>query len=563
VSFFWTLVALLAVLAISWRFLGSYMAAVYDGRVAWLAWLERPIYRLLRTSPEAEQEWTGYAGSLIVFTGLSLLVAYFILRVQGHLGDDPLRLGGVPPALSFNTAVSFVSNTSWQAYPGESTLTYVSQLGAIMVAQFTSAAVGMAVAVALIRGLARSGSHTIGNFWVDVVRSCLYVLLPIAFIAGLIFAAQGGVNTLAGPSSVHNAMNGVTQLLPLGPVAAMESIKQLSSDGGGMFAVSGAHPFENPTAMTNFLSILLMLAIPVAFTYTFGKMVRFRRQGVTILLVMAALFTCWLTFTAAYEHQGNPAVAAAGVHHQPSGNMEGKDVRFGNTSSTLYDIAGTQTSSGATNSSLDSFTPVGGFGALSGMMLGEVSPGGVGSGLFSILAFAILATFLAGLMVGRTPEYLGKQIRGREIKLAGLAILVMPVTVLILSAIAVSLHAGRAGPLNAGPHGFSEILYTFTSEANTNGSAFGGLSANTTFYNDMGSVAMLVGRYGAIVPTLALAGVLARARTLPASRGQMRSDSPMFAGLLIGVIIVVGGLSFFPAASLGPVVEQLSHGRFF
>jgi K+-transporting ATPase ATPase A chain len=562
VSFFWTLVALVAVLAVSWRYLGSYLAAVYEGRVSWLSRLERPIYRVLRTSPESEQEWTGYAGSLVVFSGLSLLVAYCILRLQGHLGDDPLRLGGVPPALSLNTAVSFVSNTSWQAYAGESTLTYVSQLGAIMVAQFTSAAVGMAVAVALIRGLARSGSHTIGNFWVDLVRGCLYVLLPIAFVAGLIFAAQGGVNTLAGPASVHDALNGVTQLLPRGPVAAMESIKQLSSDGGGMFATSGAHPFENPTALTNFLSIVLMLAIPVAFTYAFGKMVRSRRQGVTILVVMAALFTCWLAFSAAYEHQGNPAVAAAGIH-QASGNMEGKEVRFGNTSSTLYDIAGTQTSSGATNSSLDSFTPTGGFGALSGMMLGEVSPGGAGSGLFSILAFAIMATFLAGLMVGRTPEYLGKQIRGREMKLAGLAILVMPVTVLILTAVAVSVHAGRAGPLNAGPHGFSEILYTFTSEANTNGSAFGGLGANTTFYNDMGAVAMLVGRYGAIVPTLALAGVLARGRALQASRGQFRSDTPMFAGLLIGVIVIVGGLAFLPAAALGPIVEQLSHGRFF
>lgn len=561
-SFFWTLVALVAVLAVSWRYLGSYLAAVYEGRVSWLSRLERPIYRVLRTSPESEQEWTGYAGSLVVFSGLSLLVAYCILRLQGHLGDDPLRLGGVPPALSLNTAVSFVSNTSWQAYAGESTLTYVSQLGAIMVAQFTSAAVGMAVAVALIRGLARSGSHTIGNFWVDLVRGCLYVLLPIAFVAGLIFAAQGGVNTLAGPASVHDALNGVTQLLPRGPVAAMESIKQLSSDGGGMFATSGAHPFENPTALTNFLSIVLMLAIPVAFTYAFGKMVRSRRQGVTILVVMAALFTCWLAFSAAYEHQGNPAVAAAGIH-QASGNMEGKEVRFGNTSSTLYDIAGTQTSSGATNSSLDSFTPTGGFGALSGMMLGEVSPGGAGSGLFSILAFAIMATFLAGLMVGRTPEYLGKQIRGREMKLAGLAILVMPVTVLILTAVAVSVHAGRAGPLNAGPHGFSEILYTFTSEANTNGSAFGGLGANTTFYNDMGAVAMLVGRYGAIVPTLALAGVLARGRALQASRGQFRSDTPMFAGLLIGVIVIVGGLAFLPAAALGPIVEQLSHGRFF
>jgi len=561
-SFLWTLVALVAVLAVSWRFLGSYLAAVYEGRVTWLSWLERPIYRVLRTHPESEQEWTGYAGSLIVFSGLSLVLAYVVLRLQGHLGDNPLRLGGVPPALALNTAVSFVSNTSWQAYAGESTLTYVSQLGAIMVAQFTSAAVGMAVAVALIRGLARSGSHTIGNFWVDIVRGCLYVLVPIAFVAGLIFAAQGGVNALAGPTPIHDSLNGVTQLLPLGPVAAMESIKQLSSDGGGMFATSGAHPFENPTGVTNFLSIVLMLAIPVALTYTFGKMVRSRRQGATILAVMAVLFTCWLAFSAAYEHQGNPAVSAAGVH-QPSGNMEGKEVRFGNTSSTLYDIAGTQTSSGATNSSLDSFTPVGGFGALSGMMLGEVSPGGVGSGLYSILAFAIMTTFLAGLMVGRTPEYLGKRIRGTEMKLAGLAILVMPVTVLVLSAIAVSVHAGRAGPLNAGPHGFSEILYTFTSEANTNGSAFGGLSANTTFYNDMGSVAMVVGRYGAIVPTLALAGVLARGRTLQGSRGQFRSDTPMFAGLLIGVVLIVGGLSFFPAASLGPIVEQLSHGRFF
>jgi K+-transporting ATPase ATPase A chain len=562
VSFFCALVALLAVLAVSWRYLGSYMAAVYEGRVTWLAWLERPIYRALGTHPEAEQEWTGYAGSLIVFSGLSLLVAYFILRLQGHLGDNPLHLGGAGAPLSFNTAVSFVSNTSWQAYAGESTLTYVSQLGAIMVAQFTSAAVGMAVAVALIRGLARSGSHTIGNFWVDLVRGCIYVLLPIAFVAGLIFAVQGGVNTLAGPAPIHDTLNGVTQLIPRGPVASMESIKQLSSDGGGMFAVSGAAPFENPTGMTNFLSIVLMLAIPVAFTYTFGKMVRSRRQGVTILVVMAALFGCWLTFSAAYEHQANPAVAAAGVH-QGGGNMEGKEVRFGNTSSTLYDIAGTQTSSGATNSSLDSFTPMGGFGALSGMMLGEVSPGGAGSGLFSILAFAIMATFLAGLMVGRTPEYLGKQIRGREIKLAGLAVLVMPVTVLMLAAVAVSTHAGRAGPLNAGPHGFSEILYTFTSEANTNGSAFGGLSSNTTFYNDMGSVAMLIGRYGAIVPTLALAGVLARGRTLQPSRGQMRSDTPMFGGLLIGVIILVGGLAFLPAASLGPIVEQLSGGRFF
>jgi potassium-transporting ATPase potassium-binding subunit len=561
-TFFWTLIVLVAVLGVGWRFLGSYMEAVYDGRVTWMRWLERPIYRTLRTHPEDEQHWTRYGGSLIVFSGLSLLITYAILRLQGHLGVNPQHLGAVPPALSFNTAVSFVSNTSWQAYAGESTLSYLSQSGAIMVAQFTSAAVGMAVAITLIRGLARSGSDTIGNFWVDLVRGSLYVLVPIAFVTGLIFAAQGAVETFAGPASIHDTLNGVTQVLPRGPSASMDAIKQLSSDGGGLFATSGAHPFENPTGLTNLLSIILMMVIPVAFTYTFGKMVRSLRQGVTILLVMGALFASWLTFTAAYEHQGNAAVTAAGIH-QSAPNMEGKEVRFGNTSSVLYDIAGTQTSSGATNSSLDSFTPVGGFGALSGMMLGEVSPGGVGSGLFSILAFAIITVFIAGLMVGRTPEYLGKQIRAREMKLSGLAVLVMPITVLILAAIAVSVHAGRAGPLNAGPHGFSEILYTFTSEVNTNGSAFGGIGANSTFYNVMGSIAMLVGRYGAIVPTLALAGVLARSRTLAHSPGQMRTDTPIFGGLLAGVILIVGGLAFLPAVSLGPIVEQLQHGKLF
>jgi K+-transporting ATPase ATPase A chain len=561
-SFFWTLIVLLAVLGLSWRFLGSYMEAVYDGRVTWMRWLERPIYRSLRTHPDDEQHWTRYGSSLIVFSGLSLLITYAILRLQGHLGVNPQHLSAVSPALSFNTAVSFVSNTSWQAYPGESTLSYLSQMGAIMVAQFTSAAVGMAVAIALILGLARNGSGTIGNFWVDLVRGCLYVLVPIALVTGLIFAAEGAVETLGGPLFIHDAINGVTQILPRGPSASMEAIKQLSSDGGGMFATSGAHPFENPTGLTNFVSIVLMMMIPVAFTYTFGKMVRSLRQGLTILVVMGALFAGWLTFTAAYEYQGNPAVAAAGLHGAGP-NMEGKEVRFGNTSSVLYDIAGTQTSSGATNSSLDSFTPVGGFGALSGMMLGEVSPGGVGSGLFSILAFAIITVFIAGLMVGRTPEYLGKQIRSREIKLSGLAVLVMPVTVLVLAAIAVSVHAGRVGPLNAGPHGFTEILYTFTSEVNTNGSAFGGIGANSAFYNSMGSIAMLIGRYGAIIPTLALAGVLAASPILAGSPGKMRTDTPIFEGLLLGVILIVGGLAFFPAVSLGPIVEQLQHGRLF
>jgi K+-transporting ATPase ATPase A chain len=562
-SFAWTIVALVVVLAIAWRFLGSYMVAVYEGRVRWLRFAERPVYRVIGVDPENEQSWQRYGASVIVFSAVALLISYGIFRLQGHLPLNPQHLPDVGPALSWNTAVSFVTNTNWQAYSGETTMSYLSQMGALAVQNFLSAAVGMAVAVALIRGFSRRGSKTIGNFWADLVRGTIYVLLPIAFVAAIVFMAQGDLQTLAGPAHIHDVLNGVRQVIPRGPVASQEVIKQLGTNGGGFFNANGASPFENPTGLTNFLSIVLILCIPVALTYTFGKMVGSIRQGAAILAVMVILFGGWLAIASVSEHQANPAVAAAGLTHQPTGNMEGKETRFGDTSSALYATASTQTSTGSVDSAEDSYTPMGGFAVLTGMMLGEVSPGGVGSGLYTILLFAIITVFIGGLMVGRTPEYLGKKIQAREVKLAAFGVLVMPITVLILTAIAVSVQAGRAGPLNAGPHGFSEILYTFTSVTNNNGSAFAGISANTAFYNIIETFGLLLGRFAIIIPVLALAGSLAAKDVVPASAGTFRTDKPMFAGLLVGVILIVGALTFFPAVSLGPIVEQLSHGKFF
>jgi K+-transporting ATPase ATPase A chain len=561
-GFLWTLVALVVAIGLAWRFLGSYLAAVFEGRVRFLAWVERPVYRLLGTSPDHEQGWQRYTGALLVFSGVSILFTYAVLRLQGSLPLNPEHLGAVPPALAWNTAVSFVTNTDWQNYGGETTLSYLSQI-TLVVQQFVSPAVGIVVAIALVRGFTRRSSATLGNFWVDVTRCVLYVLLPIAFLAGIVFVAQGGVETLAGPVHIHDALNGVSQTIPRGPIAFMEAIKQLGTNGGGFLNANAATPFENPTGLTNWLSIVLMLAIPFSLTYTFGKMAGSIRQGAALLAAMVLIFGVWVGFTSYAEHQPNPAVAAAGLPHQPTGNMEGKEVRFGDTSTALFGVASTQTSTGSADASYDSFTPLGGFGLLSGMMLGEVSPGGDGSGLYTILLFAIVAVFIGGLMIGRTPEYLGKKIQAREVKLAGLGILVMPIAVLVLSAIAVSVHAGRAGPLNAGPHGFTEILYAFTSQANNNGSAFAGLNANTPFYNVLGAVAMLIGRFVVIVPVMALAGALGAKRVVPAGLGTFRTDSPMFVGLVIGSILLVGALTFFPAVSLGPVVEQFSHGRFF
>ncbi len=558
-DFFFTVLVLVVVLAFAWRYLGSYMAAVFDGRVAFLAWAERPFYRLLRTGPDQEQTWKRYATSLIVFSGVFAALGYLLLRIQGSLPLDPQHLGAVPPALSFNTAISFITNTNWQNYGGETTMSYFSQMGVLTVQQFVSAAVGIAVAIALVRGFARRGSDTIGNFWVDITRCMLYILLPIVFVVGIVVVSQGAVMTLSGPVVVHDALNHVTQTIPRGPAGFMGPIMQLGTNGGGFFDVDLAHPFENPTGLTNLLYIVCTLSIPFALTYTFGKMVKSIRAGAALLAAMVIIFGVWVGFTAYSEHQPNPAVAAAGVTAQPTGNMEGKEVRFGDTSSALFDVSMTQTSDGAVDGANDSYNAIGGFGLLSGMMLGEVTPGGVGSGLYTILLFAIVAVFIGGLMIGRTPEYLGKKIQAREVKLSGLGILVMPIVVLVLTGIAVSVHAGRAGPLNSGPHGFSEILYAFTSQTNNNGSAFAGLTGNHAFYNILGAIAMLLGRFAIIVPSLALAGALAAKNTASASAGTFRTDNTMFVGLVIGVIIIVGGLTFFPAVALGPIATALSH----
>jgi K+-transporting ATPase ATPase A chain len=563
-GFFWTIVVLVIALGITWRYLGSYMAAVFDGRVHYLGWAERPFYRLLGTGPgpDHEQTWKRYAGSLVIFSAAFMGFAYLLLRIQGSLPLNPQHFGAVGNALSFNTATSFLTNTNWQNYAGETTMSYFSQMGVLTVQQFVSAAVGIAVAIALVRGFARRSSPTIGNFWVDITRCMLYILLPVAFLAGIVVVAAGAVQTLSGPVTIHNSLNGVTQTIPRGPAGFMGSIMQLGTNGGGFFNVDLAHPFENPTAFTNFLYIFLTLSIPFALTYTFGKMVGSIRHGAALLAAMVLIFGVWVGFTSYSEHTNNPAVVAAGVH-STVGNTEGKEVRFGDTTTALFNISMTQTSDGAIDGQTDSFNPMGGFGALTGMMLGEVTPGGTGSGLYTILIYAIIAVFIGGLMIGRTPEYLGKKIQAKEVKLAGLGALVMPIIVLVITAIAVSIHAGRAGPLNSGPHGFTEILYALTSQGNNNGSAMAGISGNTAFYNVIGAVDMLIGRFGIMIPALALAGALAAKKVVPESLGTFRTDNGMFVGLTVGVIVIIGGLTFFPAVALGPIVEQLSHGKFF
>ena len=561
-GFFFTILALVIALGFTWRYLGSYMAAVFDGRVHFLGFVERPIYRLLKTGPEQEQTWKRYAGSMIIFSFVSLVFTYVILRLQGSLPLNPQHLGAVGPALSFNTASSFVTNTNWQNYGGETAMSYFSQMGALTVQQFVSPAVGIAAAIVLVRGFSRRKSATIGNFWVDITRCLFYVLLPIAFIAGIVIVAQGAVQTLAGTVTIHDSLNGVTQTIPRGPAGFMGSIMQLGTNGGGFFNVDLAHPFENPTAFTDLLFIWLTLSIPVALTYTFGKMVGSIKHGAALLAVVVILFGSWVAFTSYSEHQNNPAVEAAGIH-STVGNAEGKEARFGDTTSALFNVSMTQTSDGAVDSATDSYNPIGGLGPLTGMMLGEVTPGGTGSGLYTLLIYAIIAVFIGGLMIGRTPEYLGKKIQAREVKLAGLGALVMPMTVLILTALAVSLAVGRAGPLNAGPHGFSEILYALTSQGNNNGSAMAGLTGNTPFYNVIGAIDMLIGRFGIIIPALALGGILAEKDVVPEGLGTFRTHNAMFVGLTIGVILIIGGLTFFPAISLGPIVEQLSHLRFF
>ncbi|MGP8250271.1 MAG: potassium-transporting ATPase subunit KdpA, partial [Candidatus Dormibacteria bacterium] len=447
-----------------------------------------------------------------------------------------------------------------------STMSYFTQMGALTVQQFISAAVGIQIAIVLVRGFVRRESPTIGNFWVDLTRGVLYILLPIAAVMSIIFVSQGAVETLGGPAHIKDVLNHVAQVIAVGPVASMSVIKQMGTNGGGFFNANSADPFENPTALTNLLEIALLLCIPVALTYTFGKMVGNIRQGVALLVTMIVLFAGCLALGVGGETSANPALTAAGLsaQQQSGGNMEGKETRFGPASSALFDIASTTTSTGSVDGSNDSYTAIGGAGLLTGMMLGEVEPGGTGSGLYTLLLFAIIAMFLGGLMVGRTPEYLGKKLQSREMKLASIGVLMMPVVVLAFTALAVAVPAGLSSVFNHGPHGFSEVLYAYVSQTNNNGSAFAGLDGNTTFYNLTGAAAMILGRLGIMIPTLALAGALAAKKYVPETAGTMRSDTPVFVGLLFGTVILVGGLTFLPALALGPIAEALvRHGVFF
>jgi potassium-transporting ATPase potassium-binding subunit len=564
----------LAALLILVKPLGEYMARVYEGRGFGLdralGPVERFIYRLCGVRPDEEMDWKTYAAAMLLFSLAGVLFLYFLMRLQDRLPANPQGFGAVPPDLSFNTAVSFVTNTNWQNYVGESTISAFTQMFGLAVKNFLSAATGMAILVALIRGLSRRSAQTLGNFWVDVTRTTLYILLPLAFVLALVLAGQGVVQTVAPypslpllqPALDAQGQRVTLQTLAVGPVASQVAIKHLGTNGGGFFNANAAHPFENPTPLTDFLLILAETAIPAALTYTFGRMVRDTRQGWAILAAMLIILSVAMIGAYAAETRGNPRLAGLGVDQtltdtQPGGNMEGKEIRFGIARSALFATATTATSTGAINSMHDSFTPLGGLVPLIMMQFGEVVLGGVGSGLYGMLVFAIIAVFVSGLMVGRTPEYLGKKIEAYEMKMASLVILIMPLTVLSFTALAMVTEAGRSAVGNPGAHGFSVILYAFTSQGNNNGSAFAGLNGNTAFYNVTGAMAMLLGRFWLAVPTLALAGALVRKKIVPTSVGTLPTHTPLFVVLLIGIVVIVGALTFIPALALGPIVEQL------
>lgn len=554
--------------------LGSYMARVYEGERTFmhpvLQPLERLLYRLIGSSPETEMNWKAYAVALLLFNFFGLLAAYLLQRVQGFLPLNPQGLGAVTPDSSWNTAVSFTSNTNWQGYGGEVTMSYLTQMLALTVQNFVSAATGMAVLVAFVRGFTRHTSQTIGNFWVDLTRTVLYILLPLALLVSLILVSQGVVQTVR-PYQTINLLQSTTdadgtavteQVLAVGPAASQIAIKQLGTNGGGFFNVNSAHPFENPTPLSNFVEMLSILLIPAALCYTFGKMVKDTRQGWALLAVMTVIFLLLLGTAVWSEQNGNPAFTEIGIDQTASashsgGNMEGKEVRFGIANSALWATATTAASNGSVNSMHDSFTPLGGLVPMWLMQLGEIIYGGVGSGLYGMLAFAIVAVFIAGLMVGRTPEYLGKKIEAYEMKMASLIILIPVSVVLLGTAVALLTPSGKATIFNPGAHGFSEVLYAFSSAGNNNGSAFAGLGANTPFYNTALGFAMLFARYWLAIPTLAIAGSLVRKKTVPAGAGTLPTHGPLFIGWLTAVIILVGALSFIPALALGPIVEYL------
>ncbi|MBK9089683.1 MAG: potassium-transporting ATPase subunit KdpA [Holophagales bacterium] len=556
----------LLVLAVT-KPLGLYMRRVFSGEKTFLdpvlGPLERLVYRLGGVDAKKEQDWKAYAASLIAFSVLGVLGVYAVERLQGLLPLNPDHLPAVPPALAWNTAISFVTNTNWQAYVGEATMSHLTQMAALALHNFLSAATGIAIAVAVIRGIARAESKTLGNFWVDLTRSTLWVLLPISLVAAVVLMSQGVVQSFSASAKI-TTLDGATQTVPLGPVASQEAIKMLGTNGGGFFNANSAHPYENPTPATNLLEMLLIFAIPAGLTYTLGSMTGKLRHGWAVFGAMSLLFLAGAGVTAWAETRGNPIHHAAGVD-AVAGNMEGKEVRFGAGDTALFATVTTAASCGAVNGMHDSFTPLGGLVPLVNIQLGEVIFGGVGAGLYGVFVFVVLSVFIAGLMVGRTPEYLGKKIEGAEVKLAMLAVLVLTFCILVGTAAAVTTKDGLSSLANAGPHGLSEALYAFTSAAGNNGSAFAGLNANTNFYNVLLGLSMFFGRFLMIVPILGMAGSLAAKKRQAESAGTFPVDGPLFTLLLAGVILVVGALTFFPVLSLGPVVEHLlmAAGRTF
>lgn len=539
--------------------LGTYMAKVFAGEPFWMSRflgpVERGLYRLCGIKADQEQNWRTYAYALLLFNFAGMLLLYAILRLQGHLPFNPQHMPGMNPDLAFNTAVSFATNTNWQAYSGESSLSYFSQMAGLTVQNFVSAATGIAVAVALFRGLARRSASTVGNFYVDLTRSIIYLLLPLSVIVALLLLWQGVPQNLA--HYIHaTTLQGAHQTIAQGPAASQVAIKQLGTNGGGFFGVNSAHPYANPTPLSDLIEMASILLIPAALVYTFGRMVGDRRQGWVLYAAMAILFVAGFLMIVHAEHAANPLYSQA--VSQTGGNMEGKEVRFGVINSSLWAEATTAASNGSVNSMLDSFTAIGGMIPMFNIMLGEIIFGGVGAGLYGMILFVILTVFIAGLMVGRTPEYLGKKIEAKEVKLAVLALLTIPVGILGLGAFSAVLPVALTSVLNHGPHGLSEILYAYSSATGNNGSAFAGFNANTPYQNTLLGIAMLIGRYGMIIPMLAVAGSLAAKKHVPASSGTFPTHTPLFIGLLLGVILIVGGLTFFPALALGPIAEHFA-----
>lgn len=555
------LAAFLALLlAMSWP-LARGIDAVMAGRFQHGLRFEAPLWRLSAVRPEQESGWLRYALGLLVFNGLGLLSLYALQRFQTVLPLNPQNMAAVTPDSAFNTAVSFMTNTNWQGYGGESTMSYLVQMMGLTVQNFFSAATGIVVVIALVRGFSRHSVQTIGNVWVDLTRVTVWVLLPLSFVFALFFITQGVIQNLA-PYLSATTLEGGSQSLAMGPVASQLAIKLLGTNGGGFFNANSAHPFENPTALSNLFQMLAIFVIPAALCFVFGRMVGDRRQGWAVLSAMTVLFVTFVIAATTFEQQGNPVLSALGADQTTSalhagGNMEGKEVRFGINATSLFAVVTTSASCGAVNAMHDSFTPLGGMVPLVLMQLGEVVFGGVGTGLYGMLMFAIMAVFIAGLMIGRTPAYLGKKIEVHEMKLVSIAILVTPLLVLLGTAVAVTTEAGRAGILNPGAHGFSEVLYALTSTANNNGSAFAGLSANTPFYNALLGMAMVFGRFGVIVPVLAMAGSLAAKQRAAATDGTLPTHGPLFVALLIGTVLLVGLLNYVPALALGPVAEHL------